>query len=286
MWFRRQHDLSNSLSRQQLSLLCGIVTTLPDRLPGDSEALDALEEQHDAHLRALQEYELDKRRSKPNALAKILLRLLDVRAIALREAGRLILTSRPEQLPGADVPVEGTGYNPSLAEYLPEEHPQEAAYVEGHATHPHGSYIHPKLEPSQMYQGMPFDHQHQQSRLQHQLPQHQQPARVHVMNHQQQQQQQPQHHHHHQQQQQHLYYHNPQQDRQTQHQVMLDREEQQRIMKALHERQHGLHMLPGRQEENLAQESRHQQLQGEVLTHERQQQQQDVLEDNQDDSEG
>ncbi|XP_047495018.1 retinoic acid receptor alpha-like isoform X1 [Penaeus chinensis] len=273
-----------SIDDTELSLLCGIVTTLPDRLPGDSEALEALEEQHDAHLRALQEYELDKRRSKPNALAKILLRLLDVRAIALREAGRLILTSRPEQIAGTDVPVQGTGYNPSLAEYLPDDHPQEAAYLEEQVTHPHGSYIHPKLEPSQMYHGIPFDHQHQQSRLQHQLHQHQQPARAHVMNHQ--QQQQHHHHQHHQhQQQQHLYYHNPQQDRQTQHQVILDREEQQRIMKALHERQHGLHMLPGRQEENLTQESRQQQCQDEVLTHGRQQPQ-DILEENQDDSEG
>merc|ERR1739838_606880 len=33
---------------------------------------------------------MDKRRSKPNALAKILLRLLDVRAIAMAEGGRLI----------------------------------------------------------------------------------------------------------------------------------------------------------------------------------------------------
>ncbi|XP_042880269.1 retinoic acid receptor alpha-B-like isoform X2 [Penaeus japonicus] len=284
-----------SIDDTELSLLCGIVTTLPDRLSGDSEALEALEEQHDAHLRALQEYELDKRRSKPNALAKILLRLLDVRAIALREAGRLILASRPEQLAGGDVPAEGTGYNPSLAEYLPEE----AAYLEGQATHPHGSYVNNKVEPSQVYQGMPFDHQHQQGRLQHQLHQHQQPARTHIMHNQQQHQHQPhhqhqqqqhhhqQHHQHHQQQQQQLYYHNPQQDRQTQHQVMLDREEQQRIMKALHERQHGLHMLPGRQEENLAQEPRQQQCQGEVLSHDRQQQQEiQILEENQEDSEG
>lgn len=79
-----------SIDDTELSLLCGIVATLPERLGVGSMGLEDLEAHHDNLLKALNEYELDKRRSKPNALAKILLRLLDVRAIAMAEGGRLI----------------------------------------------------------------------------------------------------------------------------------------------------------------------------------------------------
>ncbi|CAL4062180.1 unnamed protein product [Meganyctiphanes norvegica] len=79
-----------SIDDTELSLLCGIVATLPERLGVGSMGLDDLEMHHDNLLKALNEYEMDKRRSKPNALAKILLRLLDVRAIAMAEGGRLI----------------------------------------------------------------------------------------------------------------------------------------------------------------------------------------------------